>query len=122
MYHVWLKRFPPEIMTVAWQVYPGHEACPIPLPPGAFDQWRTPQRLTGAHIRRDAVRGAVDYLSHLRRYRDVLRTDRVLAAYAMRALQIRDTSHLLKQVDLLGNALAHTESRIDLPPAARQPG
>ena len=33
MYHDLLKRFPPEVLSVPWQVYPGHEPCPIPLPP-----------------------------------------------------------------------------------------
>lgn len=122
MYHEWLKRFPPEILTVAWQVYPGHEACPVPMPPGAFDQWKPPQRHSALHVARNAVRGALEYVAHLRRYRGVLRTDRVLAAYALQGLRIRDTSHLLKQVDLLGQALAHTASRVDLPPTVRHPG
>jgi len=122
MYHEWLKRFPPEILTVAWQVYPGHEACPVPMPPGAFDQWKPPQRHSALHVARNAVRGALEYVANLRRYRGVLRTDRVLAAYALQGLRIRDTSHLLKQVDLLGQALAHTASRVDLPPTVRHPG
>lgn len=122
MYHEWLKRFPPEMLAVAWQVYPGHEACPVPMSPGAFDQWKPPQRHSALHIARGAVDGALGYLAHLRQYRGVLRTDRVLAAYAMQGLRIRDTSHLLKQVDLLGPALAHTSSRIDMPASATHPG
>ncbi len=122
MYHAWLKRFPPEILSVGWQVYPGHEACPVPMPPGAFDQWKTPQRISGSRIRRDALRGALGYLSQLRRFRGVLRPDRVMAAYALQGLQIRDTSHLLKQVELLDNALAHTAARIDSPDSMRYPG
>jgi hypothetical protein len=110
------------MLSVAWQVYPDHEACPVPMPPGAFDQWKTPQRTTGSRIRRDALRGALGFLSRLRRFRGVLRPDRVMAAYALQGLQIRDTSHLLKQVELLDNALAHTASRIDSPDSMRYPG
>lgn len=28
-YHEWIKRFPPEFCSVPWQVYRGHEPCPV---------------------------------------------------------------------------------------------
>jgi len=122
MYHQWLERFPPEVGSVAWQVYPGHEPCPVALPPGAFDQWNPLQRVGRARISRDALHGAWEYLSRWKRYRALLRTDRVLAAYFMRALQLRDTSHLLKQVELLDTALGRTASRFDIPHSMRRAG
>ena len=105
MYHEWLKRFPPETLSVPWQAYPGHEPCPIPLPAGTFDQWRTPRPVSCARTVGRAASGTLRYLSQLRRYRGVLHTSRVLAAYLMYALQLRDTSHLLKQVELIGDTL-----------------
>jgi hypothetical protein len=39
MYHEWLKCLPPVVREVAWQAYPSHEPCPLPLPDGAVSQW-----------------------------------------------------------------------------------
>lgn len=121
MYHQWLQRFPPEILSVAWQVYPGHEPCPVPPPADAFDQWKPPRHHGRAKACGDAVRGALRFLWQRRRYRDVLRADRVLGAYALQALQVRDTSHLLRQVDLLRVALSHSAARVHIPAAANHP-
>lgn len=38
-YHAWLDRFPSIIKSVAWQTYPGHLDCPIPLNVRATSQW-----------------------------------------------------------------------------------
>lgn len=38
-YHQWLDRFPPVIKSVAWQTYPGHLPCPVPLTVAGRVQW-----------------------------------------------------------------------------------
>jgi asparagine synthetase B (glutamine-hydrolysing) len=38
-YVKWLKLFAPAVTRVAWQAYPGHEPCPIPVPHAAVYQW-----------------------------------------------------------------------------------
>ncbi|MBC7929903.1 MAG: hypothetical protein H7Z38_04975 [Rubrivivax sp.] len=38
-YAKWLKLFPQAVTSVPWQTYPGHEACPLPLPAGLIYQW-----------------------------------------------------------------------------------
>lgn len=38
-YSKWLTRFPSAVISVPWQVYPGHELCPLPTPPGLDYQW-----------------------------------------------------------------------------------
>lgn len=35
----WLKKFPPAVLEVPWQVYPGHTPCPIPTPEDLSYQW-----------------------------------------------------------------------------------
>lgn len=119
MYHRWLERFPPEILSVAWQVYPGHEPCPVAPPAGAFDQWKPPRRISRGSLIKPTLRAAVDYLRHRGRFRGLLRTERVLGAYLARGLELRDTSHLLRQVDLLTPALAASEGRMDVPDGTR---
>jgi asparagine synthase (glutamine-hydrolysing) len=121
MYHEWLKRFPPEILSMAWQVYPGHEPCPVAAPAGAFNQWKTPRRTRRGSFIRPMFRGAVDYLRHRDRFAGLLRTERVLAAYLARGLELRDTSHLLKQIDLLATALGPSQGRMEVPDAIRAP-
>ena len=44
LYNAALPYFPKVISAVAWQTYPGHEPCPIPLPADAIDQWGEKQK------------------------------------------------------------------------------
>ncbi|MGH6635108.1 MAG: hypothetical protein ACRED0_02885, partial [Gammaproteobacteria bacterium] len=39
-YHKWLGLFPEAVREVPWQVYPGHEPCPIAVPAGLTSQWQ----------------------------------------------------------------------------------
>jgi asparagine synthase (glutamine-hydrolysing) len=39
LYHRWLTEFPPVVSAMPWQTYPGHDACPLPLPEPATGQW-----------------------------------------------------------------------------------
>lgn len=39
LYVKWLSLFPPAVTSVPWQVYPGHERCPVPVPEGLEYQW-----------------------------------------------------------------------------------
>ena len=32
-YLKWLSKFPSTVTAVPWQAYPGHEPCPLPVPP-----------------------------------------------------------------------------------------
>lgn len=38
-YVKWLQHFPPAVLSVPWQVYPGSVPCPVPAPPGLPSQW-----------------------------------------------------------------------------------
>jgi hypothetical protein len=50
LYNEALRFFPASINSVAWQTYPGHVPCPIPLPVEAVDQWGHQQK---DNVRRD---------------------------------------------------------------------
>ncbi len=39
LYVKWLSRFPAAVTSVAWQGYPGHVPCPLPVPDGLSYQW-----------------------------------------------------------------------------------
>jgi asparagine synthetase B (glutamine-hydrolysing) len=38
-YNKWLSLFPAAVTAVPWQVYPGHEPCPLPIQDGLGYQW-----------------------------------------------------------------------------------
>ncbi len=39
LYVKWLSHFPPAVIAIPWQVYPGHQPCPVPVPDGFDYQW-----------------------------------------------------------------------------------
>ncbi|MBX7172016.1 MAG: hypothetical protein K1X72_13720 [Pyrinomonadaceae bacterium] len=39
IYVKWLYHLPEIVTSVSWQVYPGHEPCPLPIPDGLSYQW-----------------------------------------------------------------------------------
>jgi hypothetical protein len=62
LYNAALPYFPRVISAVAWQTYPGHEPCPIPLPPDAIDQWGHEQREILRKERRAGILGEASRL------------------------------------------------------------
>jgi|SRR5579859_1240 len=63
-YNKWLSCFRPEVLSVPWQVYPTHEACPVPPLPGLVSQFD---------------RSEYDYL-HLQKKQHLLQETRALLA------------------------------------------
>jgi hypothetical protein len=55
LYNAALPYFPEMVSAVAWQTYPGHEPCPIPLPQDAIDQWGDRQRDIARRERRAGI-------------------------------------------------------------------
>ncbi len=58
-YMKWLSHFQPEVTSIAWQAYPRHVPCPLPMPAGATYQWDQKQiaRLRSARRRQAIERG-----------------------------------------------------------------
>lgn len=42
-YLKWLKYLSPTVSQIPWQAYPGHEPCPLPIPPELSYQWESQQ-------------------------------------------------------------------------------
>ncbi len=96
MYHEWLKRFPPQIASVAWQAYPDQLPCPLPMPPGTA-QWSMK-----LHPSRSRLTSLARALRQVQQGRcQMVNRGRAALAYLMHGLGIRDTSHLLRQVELI---------------------
>lgn len=41
LYYRWMTHFKAPVTEVPWQAYPGHLPCPLPMPAGVLNQWRT---------------------------------------------------------------------------------
>jgi hypothetical protein len=67
LYSAALPYFPQVVSAVAWQTYPGHEPCPIPLPVDAIDQWGDRQRDI---VRRERRAGILNEATRLIRSSD----------------------------------------------------
>lgn len=64
LYVKWLDLFPPSVASVAWQAYPGHEPCPLPVPEGLSYQWDKKYQTTEQNsLKRVLTRQARELLS-----------------------------------------------------------
>jgi asparagine synthase (glutamine-hydrolysing) len=96
-YSRWLASFPPVVRQVPWQTYPGHEPCPLPVPPELGYQWeKGVSTLTAAGVRKRsrladgrATLAAADFPT------PVLRKRYLAFAYWMYRLGIRDYGYVL---------------------------
>jgi hypothetical protein len=115
MYNQWLRWFPRQIMQVPWQYYPGHEECPIPMPPELSTQWAQVNRALDARRRRDALDGLRVALKNRAALKQILRTDVLAAAYVAMKLHATDAFWFGRQVDALAKPLVHCNGRFGTP-------
>lgn len=55
LYVKWLSRFPEAVTAVAWQAYPGHVPCPLPIPDGLAYQWENGYQAAEQHALKQAL-------------------------------------------------------------------
>jgi asparagine synthase (glutamine-hydrolysing) len=103
-YNEWFERFPKVVMSVPWQAYPGHEACPVAATEDLTYQWtkrsqmpmhRRERRQYLARTGRALLGGAFSRTSVSAR--------RVAVAWAATALGIRDLTYALRFSSILAN-------------------
>jgi asparagine synthase (glutamine-hydrolysing) len=80
LYSAALPYFPQVVSVVAWQTYPGHEPCPIPLPKEAIDQWGDRQRDIVRRTRRAGIIGEATRLIRNRDFPSAVLDRRYVAA------------------------------------------
>jgi hypothetical protein len=78
-YNDWLSRFPPVVTAVAWQAYPGHRPCPLPIPAGLAYQWDV-ETLPAAEVeaRRRELQQLADRLLATDQFPDAILDKRLL--------------------------------------------
>jgi hypothetical protein len=106
-----LDHFPSVMVSTPWQTYPGHVACPLPLPQGLSYQWaRKPGKKTwlarGSLARKTALAllgsgAAIDLVDR----------GTLSLAVVAHGLGLRDTSHLLRAYLAINRTLRDTGGR-----------
>lgn len=96
-YMDWLDRFPNRLAATHWQHYPGHAACPLPIPAGLKYQWHTyydkrMYRQMRLAVAREGLRIALD-----RRFpAHIVSRSKLAASVLMTGLGAGDYSYLIK--------------------------
>lgn len=117
MYNQWLSHFPPQVKQVPWQYYPGHEECPIPMPPNLSTQWAQANRALDRRFRRDALEGLGSALKNRSSVKEILRIEVLAAAYLATKLRLTNASWFGRQVGTLARPLVRCNGRFEAPKA-----
>ena len=116
LYNEALRFFPPSIGRVAWQTYPGHEPCPIPLPAEAIDQWGDQQKDIVRRERRQQIVGETARLLVSRSFpRSVLDRRYLLAASLAHWLGVGDYAYAVDYAKAFTDMWTVASGRWELP-------
>jgi hypothetical protein len=116
LYNEALRFFPPSINKVAWQTYPGHEPCPIPLPPDAIDQWGDRQKDIVRRERRQQIVSETARVMFSRSFpRSVLDRRYLLAASVAHWLGVGDYSYAVDYAKAFTDMWSVASGRWELP-------
>ncbi len=111
-YTKFLAHFAPAVTCVPWQTYPGHEPCPLPVPPDLGYQWEAGRRRAA---RRPLRLGNGDFPDPL-----FSRPQLRLAALAHR-VGLRDYDYLIDALRVYQRYWTHCGGRYVLPPFGAAP-
>lgn len=113
LYHKWLGRFPRIVTSVAWQVYPGHEPCPVNADVKGRTQWEKTRRDCFGGKYREAFHQCLASLLHQRQPNEWWRVSRIVAAVAMHGAWIRPYGHVFSQYAQMNSILAKCDVSVD---------
>ena len=95
-YQKWIRLFPEDFFAVPWQVYPGHEPCPVPNTiPGRF-QWNRPRRDYFAGVHRERMWECARTLFTGSFPSNLMRRDVMAALWLLHASRIRRSAYALR--------------------------
>jgi hypothetical protein len=100
-YMKWLKLFPSIALSVPWQAYPGHEACPLPIPTGLTYQWEDAEvAKVRAARRRELLQQATTMLRAPDFPKPLLKKESLRLAAWIYRLGLRDVGHIIGAANL----------------------
>lgn len=93
----WLKLFQPVVTEVAWQAYPEHEPCPVPVPSGAAYQWDNSYQAAQARVlKRELLEQSAKMLAASDFPREILRRNYLRIATLIYRAGWRDYSYVIQ--------------------------
>lgn len=96
LYIKWLALFQPTVTAVPWQVYPGHEPCPVPIPEEIDYQWSRKYQSAEHAARKQNVMKQASELLHSADFPNEILSKRVLrVASWIHATGLRDYQYLI---------------------------
>lgn len=115
-YMAWLKNFPPETLSVPWQAYPGHEPCPLPIPPALDYQWKgAGSRQIRAANRRNLLDRGAGMLKDRDFPDDLLRRRYLRLATWIHRLRMRDLAHVIRAASVYHSHSRRSLGKFELP-------
>ena len=116
-YVKWLALFPPAVTSVAWQVYPGHQPCPVPVPGGLAYQWSNEyQSAERSTQKRREVKQATELLRASDFPGNILSKRNLRLAAWVHATGFRDYAYLIESALIYYNCWKKCDGQYDLPP------
>jgi hypothetical protein len=92
-----LPYFHPAVTSVPWQVYPGHEPCPLPTPGDLIYQWvEKPQPAARASEKKRLMKQVADLLSASDFPNEILSKRNLRIAAWIHSIGWRDYEHVIK--------------------------
>jgi hypothetical protein len=92
-----LLHFHPAVTLVPWQVYPGHEPCPLPTPSDLVYQWvEKPQPAARASEKKRLMKQVADLLSASDFPNEILSKRNLRIAAWIHSIGWRDYEHVIR--------------------------
>lgn len=118
-YTQWLKRFHPSVTAVAWQAYPGHEPCPLPIPEGLSYQWDAKYQTAERQSQKKAVmRQAAELLKSKDFPGEILNRKNLRLAALIHSTGWRDYEYIIKAASTYHTYWKRCEGQYVLPATA----
>ncbi len=96
LYVKWLSLFPPAVTSVAWQVYPGHQPCPVPVSDNLAYQWADEYKSAENKTqKRRVMKQAKDLLRESDFPREILSKRNLRLAALIHSTGFRDYQYLI---------------------------
>jgi len=102
-YSKWLGLFASAVTSVPWQVYPGHDPCPLPMPQGLDYQWAEKYQKAERSSQKQQLIGRASALLRTTDFPDEILSKRNLRlATWVHATGWRDYEHIIKAAQTYG--------------------
>lgn len=105
-YTRWLECFGDSITQVAWQTYPGHQPCPLPMPDNGVYQWERHAGKLDYQQRFRQMKTAFAWALDTRLPTEYFSRGRIFAVGILSLLTRRDYTYLIKGLSRLPNTNA----------------